>query len=54
MGVPVIGPILLIVLGGFLLGGAYSLKAQKVPVLVTILTGVAGLLALAAGVLWSI
>jgi hypothetical protein len=50
----VTGAILLIVFGGFLLGGAYSLRSQKAPVLLTAGTLVAGLLALAAGILWSI
>ena len=46
--------VLLIVLGGFLLGGAYSLRSQKAPLAATIVVLVAGLLALAAGILWSI
>ena len=46
--------IVLIVLGGFLLGGAYSVKQQSAPIAVTIGLGLAGLLAVAAGILWSI
>jgi hypothetical protein len=46
--------IVLIVLGGFLLGGAYSVKQQSAPIAVTIALALAGLLAVAAGILWSI
>jgi drug/metabolite transporter (DMT)-like permease len=50
----VVAGVLLIILGGFLIGGAYSLRQQKANKVVTILTLVAALLAIAAGVLWSI
>ncbi|HZD97034.1 MAG TPA: hypothetical protein VE132_02595 [Micromonosporaceae bacterium] len=46
--------VLLIVLGGFLLGGTYSFQKQGLPKPVVIGMGLAGLLALAAGILWSI
>lgn len=46
--------VLLIVLGGFLLGGTYSVKKQGLPMPIVIGLGLAGALALAAGILWSI
>ena len=48
------GAIVLIVFGGFLLGGAYSLRSQKAPTAVAVATLVAGLMAVAGGILWSI
>ena len=47
-------PILLFVLGGFLLGGTWSLYKQKVPAFVTIICGVLAVMAIAAGVLWAV
>ena len=49
-----IGPILLIVLGGVLVGGVISLRQQKAPMPVVIGCGVLALMALAAGVLWQL
>ena len=46
--------VLLIVFGGFLLGGTYSFHKQGLPKPVVIGTGVAAVLAVVAGVLWSI
>ncbi|MHB1614491.1 MAG: hypothetical protein ACYCYA_09235 [Actinomycetes bacterium] len=43
--------ILLVVLGGFLLGGAWSVLSQHKSRVVSALLGLAGALALAAGVL---
>jgi hypothetical protein len=41
----------LIVLGGFLLGGAISLRSQPVPKVVVVLVGLAGVAATVAGAL---
>jgi hypothetical protein len=46
--------VLLIVFGGFLLGGMYSFHKQGLPKPVVIGMGAAGVLAVAAGILWSI
>jgi hypothetical protein len=46
--------VLLIVFGGFLLGGTYSFHKQGLPKPVVIGMGVAAVLAIAAGILWSI
>jgi hypothetical protein len=46
--------VLLIVFGGFLLGGTYSFHKQGLPKPVVIGMGVAAVLAVVAGVLWSI
>jgi hypothetical protein len=46
--------VLLIVLGGFLFGGTYSFQKQGLPKPIVIGMGLAGLLAVAAGILWSI
>ena len=46
--------VLLIAFGGFLFGGTYSLHKQGLPKPVVIGMGLAGLLAVVAGILWSI
>jgi hypothetical protein len=46
--------VLLFVLGGFLLGGTWSLYKQEVPKAVTIVCGLLAALAIAAGVLWAL
>ena len=46
--------VLLIVFGGFLIGGTYSFHKQGLPKPVVIGMGVAAVLAVVAGVLWSI
>ena len=48
------GAIVLIVLGGVLIGGVISLRQQKAPLPVLIVTGVLAVLALAAGILWQL
>jgi hypothetical protein len=47
-----VGPVLLLALGGFLLGGAYSLHSQHKPVLLVVLVAVLGVLAVVGGVVW--
>jgi hypothetical protein len=49
-----VGGILLIVLGGFLLGGTYSFRKQELPTPVVVGIGLAAVLAIVAGVLWLI
>ena len=46
--------VLLIVFGGFLFGGTYSFYKQGLPKPVVIGMGLAGVLAVVAGILWSI
>ena len=46
--------VLMFVVGGFLIGGTWSLYRQKVPIGVTIFVGLLAALAIAAGVLWAI
>ena len=46
--------VLLIVLGGVLLGGAHPVQKQGLPEPVVIGMGLAGVLAVVAGILWSI
>ncbi len=46
--------VVMFVLGGFLIGGTWSLYKQKVPILVTAFCGLLAAMAMAAGVLWSI
>jgi hypothetical protein len=46
--------ILLIVFGGFLAGGAYSLAKQGVPKIVVVITALAAALAIAGGIAWQL
>ena len=49
-----VGPVLLIALGGLLAGGAWSLRQQKAPAVVVLGAALAAAMAVVAGILWQV